>query len=82
MQYGSLGWGTPATLGYSMGLTDSGRHGRLLALIGDGAFQMSAQELSTIMRYGQKPVIVLANNSVYLVENEIVDGDYNDLVRP
>ena len=81
MQYGSLGWGIPATVGYSMGLTDSGRQGRLLALIGDGAFQMSPQEVSTLMRYGQKPVVLLMNNSTYLVENEIVEGDMNDLIE-
>ena len=81
MQYGSLGWGIPATLGYSMGLTDSGRQGRLVALVGDGAFQMSPQEVSTLLRYGQKPVILLMNNSTYLVENEIVEGDMNDLVE-
>ena len=81
LQYGSLGWGIPATLGYSMGLTDSGREGRLVALVGDGAFQMSPQELSTLLRYGQKPVVLVMNNSTYLVENEIVEGDYNDLVE-
>ena len=74
LQYGSLGWGTPAALGYSLGLADSGRQGRLVALIGDGAFQMSPQEVSTLLRYGQKPVLLLMNNSTYLVENEIVEG--------
>ena len=65
MQYGSLGWSIPASLGYSMGLTDSGRQGRLVGLVGDGAFQMSPQEVSSLMRYGQKPVILLINNTTY-----------------
>ena len=81
LQYGSLGWSVPATVGYSMALTDTRRQGRLLALVGDGAFQMSPQEVSTLLRYGQKPVVLVFNNSTYLVENEIVEGDMNDLVE-
>ena len=47
MQYGSIGWATGAALGVSLG-ADAGR--RTLALIGDGSFQLTAQEVSTFLR--------------------------------
>jgi TPP-dependent 2-oxoacid decarboxylase len=72
MQYGSIGWSVGATLGYALG---SPRH--LIALIGDGSFQMAAQEVSTMIRYGLKPIIFLINNGGYTIEVEIHDGPYN-----
>ena len=42
--------------------------------VGDGAFQMTAQELSTILRYGTHPIIVVVNNGSYCIEVEIHDG--------
>lgn len=40
-QYGSIGWSVGATLGLAMAGRDAGR--RVLACIGDGSFQMTAQ---------------------------------------
>lgn len=40
MRYGSIGWSVGATLGYALGTAGSKR---VLALIGDGSFQMTAQ---------------------------------------
>jgi indolepyruvate decarboxylase len=39
---------------------------------GDGAFQMTAQELSTILRRGLKPIIFLVNNNGYMIEHLIL----------
>jgi len=72
MQYGSIGWSVGATLGYALG---SPR--RLIALIGDGSFQMTAQEVSTMIRYRLRPIIFLINNGGYTIEVEIHDGPYN-----
>ncbi len=46
-------------------------------MIGDGSFQLTAQEISTMVRYGTKPIIVLLNNRGYTIEAEIHDGPYN-----
>lgn len=54
MQYGSIGWSVGALLGMQAALHNKKR---VIALIGDGSFQMSAQELSTLVRYGFKPII-------------------------
>ena len=41
MQYGSIGWGTGAMLGYALGARAQGK--RAILFIGDGCFQISAQ---------------------------------------
>ncbi|MDX1432157.1 MAG: thiamine pyrophosphate-binding protein [Gammaproteobacteria bacterium] len=76
MQYGSIGWSVGATLGYSLGASD-GRS--VVALIGDGSFQLTAQEISTMIRYGLRPIIFLINNGGYTIEVEIHDGPYNSI---
>lgn len=76
MQYGSIGWATGATLGVSLGAAP-GR--RTLSLIGDGSFQLTAQEVSTMIRHNADPVIFLLNNRGYTIEVEIHDGPYNNI---
>ena len=75
MQYGSIGWSVGATLGYAV--SDPSK--RLVACIGDGSFQLTAQEISTMIRYGMKPIIFLINNGGYTIEVEIHDGPYNNI---
>jgi TPP-dependent 2-oxoacid decarboxylase len=76
MQYGSIGWSTGATLGVSIG---AGAAKRVVALIGDGSFQLTAQEVSTMIRYGANPIVFLLNNRGYTIEVEIHDGPYNNI---
>ncbi|XP_023750267.1 pyruvate decarboxylase 1 [Lactuca sativa] len=73
MQYGSIGWSVGATLGYAQAATDK----RVITCIGDGSFQMTAQDISTMMRCGQNNIIFLINNGGYTIEVEIHDGPYN-----
>jgi len=75
MQYGSIGWSVGATLGYALGKAK----GRLISCIGDGSLQMTAQELSTMIRYDANPIIFLINNGGYTIESEIHDGTYNTI---
>jgi pyruvate decarboxylase len=74
MQYGSIGWSVGAALGYQLA---SPPPRRVIACIGDGSFQMTAQEISTMVRYGIRPIIFLMNNGGYTIEVEIHDGPYN-----
>ncbi|KAL6782419.1 hypothetical protein ACKKBG_A06710 [Auxenochlorella protothecoides x Auxenochlorella symbiontica] len=71
-QYGSIGWSVGAVLGAAIGGQKDGR--RVVACIGDGSFQVTAQDVSTMMRYGQNPIIILVNNGGYTIEVEIHDG--------
>lgn len=73
MQYGSIGWSVGATLGYAQAVPEK----RVLAFIGDGSFQVTAQDVSTMLRCGQKTIIFLINNGGYTIEVEIHDGPYN-----
>ncbi len=74
--YASIGWAVPAALGVA--LARPGK--RPVVLTGDGAFQMTAQELSTHVRMGTAPVVVVLNNDGYLIERLLhEDGPYNDI---
>jgi TPP-dependent 2-oxoacid decarboxylase len=75
-QAGSIGWSVPATLGYEMGFTTPRR---VIAMIGDGSFQMTAQEVSTMIRHGTRPIIILVNNRGYIIEDAIHQGPYNKI---
>jgi pyruvate decarboxylase len=76
MQYGSIGWSVGATLGVALA---SKEEARVISLIGDGSFQLTAQELSTMIRYQLNPIIFLINNGGYTIEVEIHDGPYNQI---
>jgi len=73
--YTSMGYTIPATLGIKLAAPSY----RPIAFVGDGAFQMTGQELSTIIRRNLNPVIFLLNNDGYQVERVIYDNAYNDL---
>lgn len=74
--YSSIGYCTPAALGVA--LARPGK--RPLVITGDGAFQMTAQEISTLIRQGCPGVFLLINNDGYLIERVLhTDGPYNDL---
>jgi len=77
MQYGSIGWSVGAVLGYALALQKEKK--RVIAMIGDGSFQLTAQEVSTMIRYGLDPIIFLINNRGYTIEVEIHDGIYNNI---
>ena len=53
-----------------------------MLLIGDGAAQLTVQELGTFFREGLSPVIVVVNNDGYTVERAIhgETAPYNDIV--
>jgi indolepyruvate decarboxylase len=75
--WGSLGYALPAALGTSLAAPDR----RQLVFLGDGAFQMTVQELSTILRLNLNPIILLLNNDGYTIERLILgsESSYNDI---
>jgi TPP-dependent 2-oxoacid decarboxylase len=52
---------------------------RPIVLVGDGAFQMTGIEVSTIARYRLNPIIIVINNRRYGTERPMLDGPFNDL---
>ncbi|OAP57238.1 hypothetical protein AYL99_07976 [Fonsecaea erecta] len=55
--------------------------GRTILLDGDGGFQVTAQELGTMIRYRISATIFLVNNAGYAYERQIhgMHADYNDV---
>lgn len=79
MQYGSIGWALGACMGVGL-MSRQGGCGKVLALIGDGSFQVTAQELSTIISEQLDVTIMIINNASYTIEEQIHSGVYNQLV--
>ncbi|MEE6175079.1 alpha-keto acid decarboxylase family protein [Mycobacterium sp. 050134] len=76
--WGSIGYTLPAAVGAAVAHPDR----RTVLLIGDGAAQLTIQELGTFSREGLSPVIVVVNNDGYTVERAIhgKTAPYNDIV--
>jgi indolepyruvate decarboxylase len=73
--YGSIGYTVGATLGVAVAAPDR----QVVLFVGDGSFQVTCQDLSTMIRYNTSPVIFLLNNDGYLIERVITDNIYNDI---
>jgi indolepyruvate decarboxylase len=75
--YATMGFAVPASLGAQC--ADPTR--RPLVLVGDGAFQMTGMELSTTVRRGFNPIVVVLNNRGYGTERFLLDGKFNDVLN-
>ena len=85
--WGSIGYSVGSLLGTLIAAPER-RH---LLFVGDGSFQLTAQELSTMLRHDCKPVIFLINNGGYTIErcylgkdaryNDVADWSYADLPK-
>ncbi|MFO0956857.1 MAG: thiamine pyrophosphate-binding protein [Isosphaeraceae bacterium] len=73
--YTSMGFAMPAAVGAGV----ANRQNRPLVLVGDGAFQMTGMELSTIVRQGLNPIVVVLNNKGYTTERFLLEGSFNDI---
>ena len=83
--WASIGWAAPA----AFGAPDR----RLILITGEGAHQMTAQEISQFGRRGLRPIVFVLNNSGYLSErllckdmalafNDIAAWNYAELPTP
>jgi indolepyruvate decarboxylase len=76
--WGSIGWATPAAFGAAVAAP--GR--RVVLVTGEGAHQLTAQEVGQFARLGLRPVIFVLNNAGYLIERLLCKhpGEaYNDV---
>ncbi|ALL76328.1 hypothetical protein AD006_15275 [Pseudonocardia sp. EC080610-09] len=75
--WSSIGYALPAALGCAV--ADPER--RPVLVIGDGAAQMTVQELSTLARLPQPPVVIVVDNSGYTIERALQSpaAVYNDV---
>ncbi len=77
--WGSIGYSLPAAFGAQTACPDR----RVILIIGDGAAQLTIQEMGSMLRDGQAPVILLLNNDGYTVERAIHGAAqrYNDIAN-
>lgn len=77
--WGSIGYSVGAVLGTLLAAPQR-RH---LLFVGDGSFQLTAQEVSTMLRHDLKPIIFLINNAGYTVERAICgkNAHFNDIAN-
>ena len=75
--YTSMGFSVPAALGAATARPDH----RVVVLVGDGAFQMTGQELSSLIRGGHAPIVIVLDNHGYGTERYLHAGDwkYNEI---
>lgn len=73
--YTSMGFSIPAAVGAQCADPNL----RPLVLVGDGAFQMTGMELSTAVKLGFCPIVVVLNNHGYGTERFLLEGCFNDI---
>lgn len=75
--YTSMGFAVPAALGAST----AAPHSRVVAIVGDGAFQMTGMELSNLVARRAPVIVIVLNNGGYGTERLLHPGEYrfNDI---
>jgi indolepyruvate decarboxylase len=75
--YTSMGFAVPAALGAMTARPDL----RPIVLVGDGAFQMTGMELSTMVMHGLSPIVIVLDNQGYGTERMLHRGEhkFNDV---
>jgi TPP-dependent 2-oxoacid decarboxylase len=74
--YCSMGFAVPAAIGAQLANPKL----RPIVVVGDGAFQMTGMEISTISRFALNPIIIVLNNKGYGTERPMLDGPFNDIL--
>lgn len=78
--WGSIGWATPAAFGAAIAARDK----RVILVTGEGSHQLTAGEISSMMRYKVKPIVIVLNNSGYTIERVLSDDPmdpFNDIAQ-
>lgn len=73
--YTSMGFAVPASIGAQLGRPDQ----RSLVIVGDGTFQMTGMELSTSVRRGLNPIVIVLNNYGYGTQRQLQEGTFNTI---
>ncbi len=75
--YMSMGFAVPAGIGVAL----AAKKLRPYVLVGDGAFQMTGVEVSTAVRLGLNPIVIVLNNDGYGTMRQIRDGSFNKITQ-
>ncbi|KAL7951184.1 pyruvate decarboxylase [Trichoderma barbatum] len=79
--WGSIGWSVGACQGAALAAADDNSDRRTILFVGDGSFQLTAQEVSTMIRLRLKPIIFVICNDGFTIERFIhgMEAEYNDI---
>ncbi len=70
--YTSMGFAVPAALGVQVARPEA----RVIAIVGDGAFQMTGMELSNLVRRKFPTIVIVLDNGGYGTERLLHPGDW------
>jgi indolepyruvate decarboxylase len=70
-----MGFAVPAALGAKVARPDL----KVVALVGDGAFQMTGMEMSTMVNRGLAVTVIVLDNKGYGTERLLHAGTFNDI---
>ena len=71
-----MGFAVPAAIGAQL----ANPRLRPIVIVGDGAFQMTGMEISTISIFALNPIVIVLNNNGYGTERPMLDGPFNDVL--
>ncbi|OAP58918.1 hypothetical protein AYL99_06215 [Fonsecaea erecta] len=79
--WGSIGYATGACQGSALAAKELGGNRRTILFTGDGSFQLTCQEVSTMIRHNLNPIIFIVCNNGYTIERFIhgMKAGYNDI---
>ncbi|KAL1845403.1 hypothetical protein Daus18300_014545 [Diaporthe australafricana] len=79
--WGSIGWSVGACQGAALAAKDAGADRRTVLFVGDGSFQLTAQEVSTMIKHDLRITLFCICNEGYTIERFIhgADAEYNDI---
>ena len=82
--WGSIGYSVGACQGAALAAKEDeagNTRRRTILFVGDGSFQLTAQEISTMIRHDLNPIIFVICNEGYTIERYIhgMDAAYNDI---
>ncbi|KAI7231337.1 pyruvate decarboxylase [Hortaea werneckii] len=80
--WSSIGYGCPAAQGAAIAAKDVGKGQRTICFEGDGSFQLTAQEIATIIRHDLDVTMFLIENEGYTIERMVhnpANAHYNDI---
>ena len=75
--YMSMGFAVPGGIGVALAT----RRLRPYVLVGDGTFQMTGVEISTAVRLGLNPIVIVLNNDGYGTMRQIREGGFNKITQ-
>ncbi|KAI9834213.1 MAG: hypothetical protein M1819_003051 [Sarea resinae] len=78
--WGSIGWSVGAAQGAALAAKEMGNR-RTILFVGDGSFQLTCQEVSTMIRHELNPIVFVICNEGYTIERFIhgFEATYNDI---